>query len=57
MFGQAPRNRGRMRTSHASARALSARLLLRALCVVGKEGLQGQLDKIGSVVSRTRNHE
>jgi len=23
MFGQAPRNRGRVRTSHASARALS----------------------------------
>ena len=32
------------------------RLLLRALCVVGKEGLQVQLGKIGSVVSRTRNH-
>jgi hypothetical protein len=30
------------------------RLLLRALCVVGKEGLQVQLGKIGSVVSRTR---
>jgi hypothetical protein len=34
------------------------RLLLRALCVVGKEGLQAQLDKIGSGrVSRTRNRE